>query len=139
MYRSGMHDLPGHAPCSRGHAAGDINPCAHALDACPDKRTRHDVLGAAQVDDQIAANTPEAGLQVEHSLQEELGAEGSGLGVPKGRQLVLPRVKAVQWHNLHTGVSSHTKSRFYLQMNSCHTEQPGHHDLSVLLNCHEAY
>ena len=93
--QSGMHDLPWHA-----HFVQHILSSLHVQI----KLTRHNIFRAAQVDDQVAADAPQAGLQVEHGLQEELGAEGSGLGVPEGRQLVLPRVKAVQRHNLHTAV-----------------------------------
>ncbi len=67
-----------------------------------DARTRHHVLGAAEVYEQVASDTPQAGLQVEHRLQQELGAVRARLRVAKGRQRILPRVEAVQGHDLRT-------------------------------------
>lgn len=86
--------------------------------------TRHDILRAAHVDDQVAANAPQAGLQVKNGLQEELSAEGSGLWVPEGRQLVLPRVKAVQRHNLHTAVKPYVVESFLAKLHRSLTKKP---------------
>lgn len=82
-----------------------LRPCkithVMALQSEPGTATLDGVLWAAHVDEQVAADTAQAPLEVQHRLEQELRAHRARLGVAPGRRAELAGVKAVQGHHLH--------------------------------------
>ena len=75
--------------------------------ACASQHTWDGVLRGAQVDHEVAAQPLQVALQVRDGLQQELRAHGAGLGVLPGRRDELPRVEAIQRHDLRA-TAKHT-------------------------------
>lgn len=78
--------LPLHE-CAPGPSKCSVGACVARQES---GQTRNDVLRPAQVDEQVAANAPQASLEVKHRLENELGTECPSLGVAVRRQGILP-------------------------------------------------